>query len=157
MAKLFLYDPNSVTRDTLTVMRRKGYQLVALTADPDVFWNAIAALGEGDTLVILSHGDNDGPLAVAGNVGEDIDLARFVDLVKEKKLSLYLLSCHTGQNPCGTTLTEGGLQFVAPLGTAAFQTTGDETVNVYSKNGSTYPGWAGPLSPSRASKAVSLP
>ena len=157
MTKLFLYDPASTTSDTLTVMRRKEYICTALTNDPDFFWTTISNLAAGSIFVLLSHGDENGPLAVAGTEGEDIDLNRFSTLILNNNLTLYLLSCHTGLDPCGSTLTQKKLTFVAPKGTAVFQTVGSETINVYSKDDDTYPGWAGPLSPSRPSKALSLP
>jgi len=157
MSKLFLYDPASVTRDTLAIMLRKGYQNVALTNDTDVFWKAINGLADGSIFVLLSHGDKNGPLAVAGNVGDDIDLEVFSDLINKKQLTLYLLSCHTGENPCGATLEQNKVDFVAPKGYADFKTTGNETITVESKEGDKYPGWAGPLAPNRASKSLSLP
>lgn len=155
MDKVFIYDPASVTADTLRVMQRKGYTCIALDADPQTFWDAIAATAATGVLVILSHGDENGPLAVAGTVGDDVDLAALAAAVGGRRF--FLLSCHTGQNPCGATLTAAGLTFVAPLGTAVFETTGDETVTVKSMDGSEYPGWAGPLAPNRSNKALSLP
>lgn len=157
MSKLFLYDPASVTKDTLTVMARKGYDCVQLTDDPNDFWKQLESLTDGSTFVLLSHGDKNGPLEVKGTSGNDIDLAKFALRVFKKKLTLYLLSCHTGNDPCAQTLTKGSVTFVAPIGTAVFQTTGDETVSVYSKEDSKFPGWAGTLAPSRASKPISLP
>ena len=157
MAKLFLYDDASTTRDTLRVMTRKGYTCTALTENADFFWDSMSELEENSIFVLLSHGDKNGPLAVAGTEGDDIDLDRFSDIISDNNLTLYLLSCHTGLDPCGTTLSGENLNFVAPKGTAVFQTVGDETINVLSKDDQTYPGWTGPLSPSRASKALSLP
>lgn len=158
MKKLFLYDAASITAETLAVMRRKGYTCIKLTADPEFFWGQIRTLEDMDVLVLLSHGDANGPLAVAGNEGGDINLKQFGKLISEKKLQLYLLSCHTGENPCANSLSDAKAQFAAPLGNAVFKTTGNETVTVLSKDGETFPGWAGELAPKgRASKPLSLP
>ncbi len=158
MTKLFLYDRESTTADTLRVMNRKGYTCKALTNNADFFWSEVEKLQTSDILVLLSHGDHDGPLAVAGQMGDDVDLVRLGGIVKQKSLKLYLLSCHTGLPPCATTLLSEGVPFVAPMGYAVFQTVGDEVVNVASKENDTFPGWAGPLSPpGRASKMLSLP
>ncbi|WP_139281205.1 hypothetical protein [Serratia plymuthica] len=157
MSKLFLYDQDSASTDTLTVMRKKKYVCTALTNDPDFFWQSILALEPSSIFVLLSHGDKNGPLAVKGTVGDDIDLTRFSDIIKKNKLALYLLSCHTGLDPCGSTLTKNGLNFVAPKGAADFQTIGSEQISVFSKDGTTFPGWTGPLSPNRSNKALSLP
>ena len=156
MPKLFLYDPDSTNSDTLRVMRRKGYICMPLTNNPDFFWRAISDFQSG-VLVLLSHGNEYGPLAVAGNQGNDIDLDRFARIIKANDLTLYLLSCHTGQDPCGSTLGSKGLEFVAPKGCAVFRTIGDEKIDVFSKDDDSFPGWAGPLGPSRASAALSLP
>ncbi len=157
MSKLFLYDKASTSTDTLTVMRRKGYICKALTADPNFFWNTISEFDNYGIFVLLSHGDENGPLAVAGTQGDDIDLDAFSDLILQKGLTLYLLSCHTGLDPCGSILSQKGLDFVAPKGTAVFQTVGAEAVNVFSKDGGAFPGWVGPLRPSRPNKPLSLP
>lgn len=157
MSKLFLYDQASASTDTLTVMKKKKYVCKALTNDPDFFWQSISALEPSSIFVLLSHGDKNGPLAVAGTTGEDIDLNRFSEIIKNKKLALYLLSCHTGLEPCGSILTENKLNFVAPKGEAVFQTIGSEQISVFSKDGTTFPGWTGPLSPNRPNKALPLP
>ena len=157
MAKVFLYDTASTTVDTLRVMRRKGYVCTALTNDPAFFWQTISAIDNKSIFVLLSHGDKAGPLAVEGNVGDDIDLERFSKIILEKELTLYLLSCHTGLDPCGSTLLRNKLNFVAAKGTAVFQTVGDEVITVLSKDDDTFPGWAGPLSPNRPNKALYLP
>lgn len=157
MSKLFLYDSASASTETLNVMRRKGYTCNALTNDPNFFWQSLSGLGNNSIFVLLSHGDKNGPLAVEGTVGDDIDLTRFGNIISQRNITLYLLSCHTGLDPCGATLTQHNLTFVAPKGTAVFQTVGTETINVFSKDGEVYPGWAGPLSPNRPNKALSLP
>jgi hypothetical protein len=157
VSKLFLYDLASVTKETLRVMARKKYTCTPLTDDPKEFWKQLESLTEGSTFVLLSHGDKKGPLEVKGTSGKDIDLAKFAERVFKKKLTLYLLSCHTGNDPCAQALTKGSVTFVAPIGAAVFQTTGDETVSVYSKEDSKFPGWAGTLAPNRANKAISLP
>ncbi|ENE4240220.1 hypothetical protein ABNH60_003431 [Salmonella enterica] len=158
MNKLFLYDKDSVTTDTLRIMRtKKGYTCLPLTDDPEFFWSSISTLQKGDVFVLLSHGNKNGPLAVEGCYGDDIDLKMFSNVIKEKNLSLYLLSCHTGCDPCGKILTDNGVNFVAPLGLAVFQTVGSETINILSKEGDIYPGWAGPLCPGRGVTPLSLP
>ena len=157
MNKLFLYSVGSVTSDTLRIMRRKGYSCQPLTEDPDFFWTSISALKNGDVFVLLSHGNERGPLAVRGDEGDDIDLTKFSKDISEKNIKLYLLSCHTGLPPCETILTANGVNFVAPLGLAVFETVGEDMINIHSKEGQTNPGWAGRLSPGRATKSLFLP
>ncbi|TRU92415.1 MAG: hypothetical protein EWV75_20550 [Microcystis wesenbergii Mw_QC_S_20081001_S30D] len=157
MSKLFLYDPDSVTKDTLIIMGRKGYNCTELTEDSQFFWNTMNSLNNHSTFALLSHGDGNGPLPVRGTSGDDINLDDFSQVVSNKDLKLYLLSCHTGNDPCGTRLLDAGITFVAPKGAAEFRTAGTDTVTVMSKDGDTFPGWCGPLSPDRASKAIYLP
>ncbi|AZT39657.1 hypothetical protein ELZ88_24290 (plasmid) [Salmonella enterica subsp. enterica serovar Karamoja] len=157
MRKLFLYDTGSVTHDTLRIMRKKLYTCSPLTKSPDFFWQSISELEDNGIFVLLSHGDNNGPLAVEGDVGKDINLNRFSEIINTKKLTLYLLSCHTGLPPCETILTTNNVTFVAPKGKAVFRTVGDEVIYIYSKNGETNPGWAGSLQPDRENKPLNLP
>lgn len=157
MNKLFLYDENSVLPATLGLMNRKGYTCWPLSENSDFFWQSISKLENGAVFVLLSHGNESGPLAVKGDKGHDIDLNKFSSVIKEKNLLLYLLSCHTGRDPCGKTLTDNNVQFVAPLGLAVFQTVGTDMINIHSKEGKINPGWAGPLSPDRATKPLFLP
>lgn len=160
MEKLFLYDAASVSTDTLLIMKRKGYTCKALTKDPGFFWQSIFELEEDGVFVLLSHGDNNGPMMVEGSDNakcKNIDLKKFSEILNEKRLKLYLLSCHTGVHPCETILRENNVSFVAPKGMAVFGTVNQEVINVLSKDGNTYPGWVGPLCPNRASKALYLP
>ncbi|HVW99432.1 MAG TPA: hypothetical protein VHA52_03190 [Candidatus Babeliaceae bacterium] len=157
MAKVFLYDPAETTKDTLAIIKRKGYTCVELTDDPDVFWNTVENLGEGDVLALLSHGNANGPSDVTGTEGDDIDMDRFCEAMTDHNIELYLLSCNTGQDPCGETLSDNGVRFVAPKGCAVFTTVGTDQVLVYSKSGGEYKGWSGPLAPTRDNKSLSLP
>ena len=159
MNKVFFYDPDSITKDTLTVLKRKKYICIALTDDPDFFWSTLLKLKEDDIFVLLSHGDKDGPLPVKGQYGIDIDLKKFAAILNKKTITLYLLSCFTGNDPCASTLLDLGVDFVAPKGNAVFKTIGDETIDVTSKEGNKFPGWAGTekLTPDRPNKALSLP
>lgn len=159
MNKVFLYDPASVTKNTLTVMKRKKYVLLELTDDPGFFWQVLDNLKMGDTFVLLSHGDKNGPLPIRGDKGKDIDLIRFATVLSKKSITLYLLSCYTGVDPCLSTLLKYKVHFVAPIGKAVFETVGDESIQVFSKNGNTFMGWAGSpdLTPGRANAALYLP
>ncbi|MDE3250370.1 MAG: hypothetical protein KGO82_17035 [Bacteroidota bacterium] len=159
MNKIFLYDPASVNPDTLHIMKWKKYVLLELTDNPKDFWLVLDKLGMEDIFVLLSHGDKNGPLPVRGDKGEDINLDRFAKLLNEKRITLYLLSCYTGQDPCSAILLERKVHFVAPIGKAEFQTVGNESIQVFSKTGKEFMGWAGSkgLTPVRASAALSLP
>ena len=130
-------------------------------------WEQINNLDNEGVFVLLSHGNKNGPLGVAGDTGNDIDLDRFVRDIGGKNIYLYLLSCHTGQDPCGAKLMNGTPiigNLAAPKGAAAMTASGD-SVTVVSKDGTTFPGWTGrgqgphgkSMVPSRPTKPIDLP
>lgn len=157
MEKIFLFDEYSINKATLQIMNRKGYQCIALTDNPNFFWDTIDAIPQGSVFVLLSHGDGNGPLAVRGDRGRDIDLGEFSRRIRAKGLTLYLLSCHTGLNPCGDYLLRAGLDFAAPVGEAVFKTIGTDIITVYSQDNGRDQAWVGPLSPGRLGKPLQLP
>lgn len=104
MRKLFLYCPETAAHldGMLTYFgsSNKNFTCVALEGQPEFFWDRINELDPGGTLVVLTHGDEGGPLLVKGNDGPPFtplnDIHRLGMALENA--SLYLLSCHTGDD-----------------------------------------------------------
>ncbi|PAK11165.1 hypothetical protein DF156_01715 [Burkholderia ubonensis] len=163
--KLFLYDDDSTTSDAKRYFRNKEYSLVELTKKSKDFWDNVKLVENNGFLVILSHGDENGFLTVAGNEGGDVsgdDLEKFGDDLKKRGITLYLLSCHTGKDPCGSILWKTKCVFAAPIGYAKVVSS-SATVGVYSVENPvatppTYVGWKGTdgVIPTRPTKPLNI-
>lgn len=143
--KVFVYCSETASQDTIASFKRRGYETKPLGEDPDIFWSIVVQLEEGSVLVLLSHGDENGPLLVRGDEGDDMsddDIKLLGEHLLLGKISLYLLSCHTGKNPFFDKLAATGASFAAPLGYASVES-GVGVCNAYSKEGSSYKGWKG--------------
>ena len=165
-SKCFLYDPNTLNQfdGALNFMaNKKGYNCVALTNNANQFWNTVNGLEQNSVLVVLSHGSNDGFLPIAGDEGDDANLDTFIQSINNSNTTLYLLSCHTGNNPCGAKLTNGfNVSFVAPKGYAKLKAGSDYmavTSIVDPKFPEKFAGWIGTqeLKPRRDSIPIKLP
>ena len=159
--KVFIYSRDAANADARSYFKRKGYHAVELDRDPETFFDGVALVAPEGTVVVLSHGDGNGPLLVAGTAGPDMtpeQIDRLARLLGEAEASLYLLSCHTGNEPFAGELADTGARFIAPRGYAAFEAS-SAGVNVYSKEGDRYVGWTanGIEPPSRNTKPLPIP
>ncbi|MEM9063624.1 MAG: hypothetical protein AAGD13_24465 [Pseudomonadota bacterium] len=164
--KLFLYCPDSVTAETVSMFRGKGYDCVALTADPADFWKAVGSLSKDDVLVLYSHGDTSGPLMVKGQAGSDMtdeEIAKLAAILSHYDVPFYLLSCNTGGGSFFEKLSSvRGVNAIAPKGYALVGATSEflKITSVKSINDhSTGPGWAtsGNIRTPRAATSMSVP
>jgi hypothetical protein len=128
--KLVLYSSEFSTPKTVSRFKQALYDTVALTNDPQTFWDAAATLDQSGYLVLLSHGDKKGPLLIDGQSGPDMvggeDDAPFnalTALLVQRSLSFYCLSCYTGAGEFAEGLTTANCRFIAPKGTARISTT----------------------------------
>lgn len=157
--KIFLYDKASVGKDAIPVLKARGFTLIELTNSAKDFWGTIAMLETNAVFALLSHGDESGPLMVAGNDGKDMTKAereKFALELANKNVKFYCLSCHTGVDSDFTgALDQAKVNFVAPTGFAAFYV-GQGSVNIYSKEGDKHVEWYGSeeLKPSRKGKPL---
>lgn len=165
-SRAFIYCPETAGKDALTYFKGKGYASYSLNEKPAYFWELIDIVAENGVLVILSHGDENGPLMVAGTSGKDMtkeQIQKFGGILKAKKVALYLLSCNTGSDGFFDTLKETGATFIAPLGYADVRES-SAGLAAYSTNGKKelgieYLGWKGNgiNPPSRSSKPLVIP
>lgn len=160
--KVFLYDPDSVPADALNMLGRLGFQCIKLTDDPGTFWLALASIDNDGSFVLLSHGNRDGPLMVAGDQGKDMTKSQVEALANtlvQGGVTFYCLSCHTANGDFFETVDESGAAFVAPIGYASFRTS-SVSVDAYSvtADGKSYLGWAGTkgLVPTRKTKPLNF-
>jgi hypothetical protein len=165
----FVYCPKSANSDTIARFTQHKYEKTALNKDPETFWGALNKVPEGGNMVFLSHGDERGPLLVAGDDGDDFMSDKQIEVLgarlKEKEAKLYLLSCHTGKtDPEKQTfcdkLAATQAKFVAPMGFC--KVNGNPgSLAVTSVEGETAMGWAGTDAPegraARAGRALELP
>ncbi|HEX7318414.1 MAG TPA: hypothetical protein VF297_31195 [Pyrinomonadaceae bacterium] len=135
LMKMFLYCPETTSRDTLTVFRNRGYSCVELTDRAEFFWEQLGTIDDGGVLVLLSHGDAAGPLLVKGTWGNSMSAEQIKGLgatLVTKNLSLYLLSCKTGSGSfCEVLSNVRDVKFVAPVGAAQVRS-GSGMCNAYS-------------------------
>jgi len=165
-SRVFIYCSETAGKDALTYFKKKDYVSCPLSDKPAYFWELINIVAENGVLVILSHGDENGPLMVAGTSGKDMtkeEIQKFGEILKTKKIALYLLSCNTGSGSFFNNLKDTGATFVAPLGYADVRES-SAGLSAYSTNGKkdfgiTYLGWNGNGidSPNRASKPLVIP
>lgn len=164
--RVFIYCPETAGRDALMFFKRKDYVCLPLNEKPAYFWELINTVSENGVLVILSHGDPDGPLMVAGTDGDDMtkeEIQKLGGILSAKKVSLYLLSCNTGGGTFFATLKDTGAKFIAPLGYADVRES-SAGLSVYSTNGekglaAKYEGWKGNgiEPPNRSTKPLVIP
>lgn len=143
--KVFVYSSDSANQHTISIFRNRGYEPKALGDDDDIFWSILIQLEARSTLVLLSHGDENGPLLVRGNQGGDMsdeDITTLGEHLRLGGITFYLLSCHTGKDPFFTKLKATGATFAAPIGYASVES-GAGMCNVYSKEDKTFVGWVG--------------
>lgn len=155
---VFLYDPASVTREALTIITTRGFNCIPLTDNPQHFWANVQLVGQNESLAILSHGDQSGPLMVRGDEGDDMtsaQLTQFAQNLAAANITLFLLSCHTGGGPFCQQLTAQGVRFVAPVGYAALKLVAGG-VNIFSVEDGEPADWDGDpaLKPTRNSKPL---
>ncbi|WP_323118713.1 hypothetical protein [Burkholderia alba] len=163
--KIFLYSSDDADANTVKAFKNRDYSTIALTQDPKVFWNAVKSVDSNGYLAILSHGDSNGFLMVSGQSGNDMtnqEIQDFAKILNDKTITLYLLSCHTGQDPFGSKLKETGCRFAAPLGYAQIKSS-SESLSVYSvkdndPSSKNYEPWTGThdLYPTRLGKALTI-
>ncbi|MFC5583049.1 hypothetical protein [Rhodanobacter terrae] len=124
MKYLFLYCPDTANGDATNYFGNKGYQTAALDKNPQTFWDWVTSVDQDGILVLLSHGDETGPLMVKGHNGKDMDadqIREFGAHLVQRNISLYLLSCETGKGAFAASLAATGATFIAPIGYAEFK------------------------------------
>lgn len=162
MKYLFLYCPETAINDTVNYFSGKGYSTAPLNDDPRTFWDWVTAVDNGGILVILSHGDANGPLMVKGHNGRDMskkEIEEFGAILVQKNVSLYLLSCLSGSGAFAKSLAATGATFIAPEGNAEVEAN-SLRMTVYSRSDDHKPsGWFsnGIAAPSRNSKPLVIP
>ncbi|MGN6229202.1 MAG: hypothetical protein ACTHNM_17390 [Dyella sp.] len=162
MKHLFLYCPDTVNSDGTNYFSGKNYQTAPLDDDPQTFWRWVTSVDEGGILVLLSHGDETGPLMVKGHRGNDMSdtqIQEFGAHLTLRNIRLYLLSCETGKGAFAEKLAATGATFIAPVGYAEFKTN-SVGVAVHSRGeGSKLLGWYahGIEAPSRNAKPLVIP
>lgn len=159
--KVFIYSRDAANADARSYFRRKDYHLVELDHDPETFFDGVGLVAPEGTVVVLSHGDANGPLLVAGTQGPDMSpdqIDRLAHLLGVAEARLYLLSCHTGNVPFADRLADTGARFIAPRGYAVFEAS-SAGANVYAKEGDRYVGWTaqGIDPPTRNTKPLAIP
>jgi membrane-bound inhibitor of C-type lysozyme len=163
--KVFIYCSESASTDTVTYFKHKDYLCRPLNDDPKTFWNAISSSGSKATVVIYTHGDENGPLMVTGQVGDDMTDEEIVKLdtsLSPQNSTLYLLSCRTGSGIFKTKLDKTDLNYVAPLGYALLKSS-SAGVSAYSVNPERHTEhmkWGGKpvkLIPTRPGKPLNIP
>jgi hypothetical protein len=148
--KLFLYDSDVASRDLLDYFKRKDYTSLALTPDPNFFWQQVASVGRNGFLAIMSHGNNKTFEIARGYPPVDMPANRVVQFgedLQQRGVTLYLLSCHTGLDPLGQSLLSTRCLLAAPKGYAEVRSS-VATVGVYSlvdpgAGTVRYAGWSG--------------
>ncbi len=147
--KVFLYCNETAGKEVVSKFVQKKYQPIALTDDPSTgFWPGVGAVAPNGTLVIYSHGNENGPLMVRGHEGEDMTDSQILTLgaiLVLADITLYLLSCHTGQDPFAAKLRKHGVRFMAPAGYAAVGASGESLAikSVASLDGKGTAPWSG--------------
>jgi hypothetical protein len=162
MKYLFLYCPETANSDATNYFNSKGYQIAPLDEDPQTFWDWVTSVDQDGILVLLSHGDENGPLMVKGHKGKDMSAGQITDFGARlvlRNIRLYLLSCETGKGAFAGSLAATGATFIAPMGLAEFKAN-SVGVAVHSR-GETNKllGWYshGIAAPSRNSKPLVIP
>lgn len=132
--KLLVYCPDSTNREALSIFTARGYRAIALTDDPKTFWESLNGVGISGTFVLYSHGDKDGLLVVKGTDGNSLtseEISRFGNILAERNITLYLISCETGAGSFNENLAKTNAVYVAPLGSAKVEST-SSSLMVYS-------------------------
>lgn len=161
MEKLLLFSPDAATPDTVSVFKARGFSCVQLTDKASFFWESLNGLDPGGKLALLSHGDENGPLLVKGQAGLDMtseEVSTLGNFLRDRDITLYLLSCHTGSDKFFNQLANGReIKCAAPIGYAVVSS-GAGICNIYSKEGSDFVGWksSGGLMSARARKTTAL-
>lgn len=166
-SRVFVYCPDTASTDVRGYFKKKGYVCFPLNDKPAHFWELINIVSDGGVLVLLSHGDKNGPLMVAGTDGDDMtktEVEKLGSTLAGKKVALYLLSCQTGAGEFCKTLKSTAVKFIAPIGYADVRET-SVTLSVLSTNGekdgykTQYLGWEGNGidPPNRINKALLIP
>ncbi|ARM00505.1 Uncharacterised protein [Burkholderia oklahomensis] len=164
-SKLFLYDANEANKDLLDYFKNKNYTRIALTNDPRFFWTQVDSVNNDGYLAIMSHGNNQTFEIATGNSPADLPQDRIVPFATsllQRNVTLYLLSCHTGNNPLGELLGIPNFKFAAPKGYAQVRSS-SAGVGVYSvvdphASDLKYAGWTGSedVIPNRATKPLNI-
>lgn len=163
--KLFLYDEKEANKDLLDYFKNKNYTRVALTNSTDFFWSQVDSVDNGGYLAIMSHGNNNTFEIAMGNPPKDMRQDRIVPFgtsLNQRNVTLYLLSCHTGNDPLGRSLVGTGCHFAAPKGYALVKSS-SAGVGVYSvvdphASDVKYAGWTGTegVIPNRDTKPLNI-
>jgi hypothetical protein len=161
--KVFLCNKEA-DKDMVSFFKKKEYTVMVLTKEPKDFWTAVGMVDKGGYLALLSHGDEEGPLMVDGEMGDSMtkdDIQNFGKALVNANVTLYLLSCHTGNDPFFSALKATGCKFVAPLGFAKTQSSVAGTAVFSVEEGkakTTFPGWVGhsDLVPNRGTKPLNI-
>lgn len=100
--RVFLYCPETAGKDaasTESAMKNRGYRCVKLTDNSKTFWDTVNSVQQNGILILLSHGDESGPLMVKGNDGKDMtdeEINALGTNLVSKKIAFYCISCNTG-------------------------------------------------------------
>jgi len=136
MPGFFIYSTKEGTKDVLKIAKNRGYTLCPLNSKPDKFWGYITGAADARVpVIILSHGDPNGPLMVGGTEGADmtnVEIVRLGNTLASCGSDLFVLSCHTGGGAFWDTLCTTPVSAVAPRGTCFFGNACDETLIVKS-------------------------
>lgn len=161
--KLFLYSDDAADKTTVSYFAHLGYETKALTDNERDFWSAINTVERDGTLVLLSHGDKNGPLMVKGTSGNDMkkeEITAFGGQMARNNITVYMLSCHTGQDPFASLFAGTNCKFVAPEGYASLTniTGGVQVRSVTGEDHRGVAGWAGSddLKPKRNARPVEI-
>jgi hypothetical protein len=160
---LFIYSTDAASLNVRNRFNSRGFTLVALTKDPKTFWNNLKLMTTSGILVLLSHGDTSGPLLVSGTSGEDLtetEISNIIAVLKEKSISFYCLSCHTGGDGAFNKLLSSaeGVKYVAPIGYASVGASSEhmKIESVKEESGNVAAGWSGSLAP-KTGNSLSIP
>ena len=136
MAGFFIYSSREGTADVRKLALNRGYRLCPLNDDPATFWGYIAeAAAGGDPVIIVSHGNANGPLMVDGEYGADMTHAEILALgtvLAAGCCELFVLSCHTGGGAFWNALITTQVSAVAPGGACSFGNVFDQAFVVKS-------------------------
>ncbi|AIO68271.1 hypothetical protein [Burkholderia oklahomensis] len=164
-SKLFLYDKKVANKDLLNYFNNRNYTTVALNVYPSFFWTQVDSVNNDGYLAIMSHGDNQTFEIATGNSPADLPHDRIVPFATsllQRNVTLYLLSCHTGNNPLGELLGIPNFKFAAPKGFAQVKPRpeGAVVLSVEDPNALVlkFPGWTGSedVIPNRAAKQLNI-
>lgn len=161
--KVLLYSADAANADTRNFFTKKDYALVKLTQDTADFWKGVESVAPRGFLALLSHGDTEGPSMVSGSDGAAMtaeEIERLGQALVDGGITLYLLSCLTGNDPFLAQLTKTGCLFVAPQGYAELRASSAGTwfYSVKAPESTTYLPWSGSeqLVPNRLGKALNI-